>query len=327
MLRKIKNQSKLIIYIKSFLIALLIWLLAEQYIGCHSQSLQPGQYAEDPVLFWKFVPGYSDGNNPDKCYTINSFNMRENDDDISHPSIMMLGDSCTFGTDVAQDKTIAVFLQSIIQKKTNTDFRVYNAGCPGYSSLQSLNFYKRLAPKYKPDIVIIANLYGDAGSDYTKDMDRLPKAPMLFIKNLLWNSHIYKKLRTLYIPQKKQTQQNHVPCRVTPQEYCANVQKIIKLGEKYNAKLFVIVYYPRPNNPKDDFSNANYRDYAEKLCGNHTVMIDLLSGWKQQKKVTAGCFSDHMHPTAKGCELIAEDIAEIILKRKEFKEICQENKN
>ncbi len=323
--RKKKNQPKLIVYTKSFILALLIWLFAEQYIGCGSQSLQPGQYIEDPILFWKFAPGCSGGDNADKCYTINSFNMRANDDEISHPSIMMLGDSCTFGANVAQDKTIAEYLQRIIKKKSNTNFKVYNAGCPGYSSLQSLHYFKRLAPVFKPEILIIANLYGDMGSDYTKDIDRLPKAPMIFIKKILWKSHIYKIMRTFCVPQKKTARENAVPCRVSPQEYYANVREIIELGKKFNAKLFIITYYPRPYNPKDDFSNARYRKYAEKLCGIHTLLIDLFTEWKQQGRDTSGCFSDHMHPTAKGDELIAEDLAEDITQREEFKELCHEN--
>ncbi|MCR5662840.1 MAG: SGNH/GDSL hydrolase family protein [bacterium] len=322
MLRKIKNQSKLIIYTKSFLLALLIWLFAEQYIGCNSQSLKPGHYIEDPILFWKFAPGISHGENADKSYTINSYNMRANNDDISHPSIMMLGDSCTFGADVAQDKTIAAFLQRIINQKAHTDFKVYNAGCPGYSSLQSLNYFKLLAPKFKPDIVIIANLYGDAGGDYIKDIDRLPKAPMIFIKKLLWKSHIYKKMRTILIPQKKKTDEKAVPCRVSPQEYYSNVQGIIELGKKFNAKLFIITYYPRPYTPQDNFSNASYKEYAEKLRGGHTLLIDLFTEWKKQGRDTSGCFSDHMHPTGKGCELIAEDLAKTIMQREEFKELC-----
>ncbi len=321
---KCANKRRGPIYIKSILLAACIWLLTEQYISCRIAKPFPAQYTEDPVLFWKLAPGYAAGHNINESYTINSYNMREEDDNVEHPSLMMIGDSCTFGANVAPRQTIPAFLQKKLQQESGTKIRVYNAGCPGYSTQQSLLFFKRLAPVYKPNILIIANIYGDSGSDYMKDSERLPKEPLLTIKYLLWQSNIYRLLRSMMQKPIRKSSYHRAICRVEPTEYYANIKHMIDLAEKYGSKLTIILYLPRPKMTNDDFSVERYEKYAKLLEDKHTIVLNLLNNWKQKNKGTPDCFYDNMHPTGKGCELIAEDLAEVIMQREEFKELCRE---
>ncbi|MCR5662424.1 MAG: SGNH/GDSL hydrolase family protein [bacterium] len=321
----IKIKKRISFYIKSFLLAVLILLLAEQYAYFNYPAIRSEHYSEDPVLFWKIarcLPG--ERVNP---YGIcNTYHMRENDDEVSHPSVMMLGDSCTYGVFVLPSKTIPGRLEEILRKDSGVPFRVYNAGCPGYSSQQSYYFLKRLAPVYKPDIIIVADYYGDIGYDYIKDIDRLPPEPLLTMKVLLWKSNVYRVLRAWYQTKfsysynSSSDKKTPKVMRVMPDEYYANVTKIKELGRKFNSCLTVITYYPKNgNNYIDDI----YVPSMKKLQDDHTVFVDLREIWNSKRQTKPDYFLDDMHFSEKGCEIVAGDLAEIIEGREEFKELCR----
>ncbi len=329
-----KNLKKRVfVYIKSFLLAVFILLLAEQYAYLNFPDMHDVYYGEDPVLFWQLARFYhikQDDSNKfrnrfRRVPICNSYHMREKDDEVSHPSIMMLGDSCTYGAGVHQSKTIPANLEKILRKESGVPFRVYNAGCPGYSSQQSYYFFKRLAPVYKPDIIIVASYYGDIGSEYIKDKDRLPPEPLLTMKVLLWKSCAYRTLRAWF--QEQFSSSNNKPVnvwRVPPDDYYANVKKLKKVGRKYNSSLIIITYYPCNRKNKED---DKYSPYMIKLQDDHTVFVNLRKIWKERGKNTPGLFLDNIHPSDKGCELIAEDLAEAIVEREEFKELCRRYSN
>ncbi|MCR5662425.1 MAG: SGNH/GDSL hydrolase family protein [bacterium] len=287
--------------------------------------MRSAHYGEDPVLFWKIARPFA-GERIDPYEICNSYYIREKDDEISHPSIMMLGDSCTYGAGVHPSKTIPAYLENILRKESGVPFRVYNAGCPGYSTQQSYYLFKRLAPVYKPDIIIVTNYYGDIGKDYIKDSDRLPPEPLLTMKVLLWKSCVYRTLRTWF--QEKFFHSNDSSSgdksqkvmRVPPNEYYSNVQKIKELGKNYNSCLTIITYYPyNGENKEDDL----YPPYMRKLQDEHTIFVDLRKIWNTNRKITPELFLDYIHFSGKGCELVAEDLAEAIEGREEFKELCQ----
>ncbi|MCR5662422.1 MAG: hypothetical protein K6G50_09895 [bacterium] len=251
--------------------------------------------------------------------------MREKDDEICHPSIMMLGDSCTYGFKLQQSESIPACLENILRTNCGVPFRVYNAGVPGYSSQQSLYFFKRLAPVYKPDIIIVADFYGDSGCDYIKDSDRLLPEPLLTMKVFLWKSCAYRTLRVWFQNKilSSENKQMHVR-RVPPDAYYTNVKKIKALGKKYNSCLTIITYYPyRGSNAENDM----YPPYMKKLEDEHTIFVSLREIWKGKRKTQSDYFIDDIHFSGKGCEVVAGDLAEIIEGRDEFKELCQRYSN
>ncbi|MCR5662423.1 MAG: SGNH/GDSL hydrolase family protein [bacterium] len=330
----LKLKKRVPVYIKSLLLAVFILLLAEQYAYLNFPEMRSAHYGEDPVLFWRLscplpnqmISKYDLGwyYHKDPYEICNSYNMREKDDEICHPSIMILGDSCTYGIGVHPSKAIPGQLEKILRKESGVPFRVYNAGCPGYSSQQSYYFFKRLAPVYKPDIIIVADYYGDSGCDYIKDSDRLPPEPLLTMKVLLWKSCAYRTLRAWF--QKIISSSEEMPMealRVLPDEYYANVNKIKRLGKKYNSSLIIITYYPCNGGNLED---GKYLPYMEKLQDEHTVLIKLRTIWNNKRQIKSEYFLDNIHFSEKGCELVAEDLAEAIEDREEFKELCRRYK-
>lgn len=77
-----------------------------------------------------------------------------------HPDklrIVVLGDSFTFGDDVSDDETYCHFLEERLP-----DTEVINMGVHGYGHDQMLILLEEQGVRYRPDIVILGFLYGDA---------------------------------------------------------------------------------------------------------------------------------------------------------------------
>jgi lysophospholipase L1-like esterase len=125
-------------------------------------------YAPDPVLYWKLKPNQN-------CYTkidrkpvhINSQGTRGAEFSVVKPAntirIVSLGDSRTFGWGVAEAETYSGLLEKMLQERVGTSrkIEVINAGVNAYSFPQMHAYFKSVALKYSPDMVIVggANLW------------------------------------------------------------------------------------------------------------------------------------------------------------------------
>ncbi len=86
-------------------------------------------------------------------------------------TILILGDSFTFGAGVNYEETWpSVFERNI---KTAGQFRVINAGVPGYDTRTELIYLERLYSQIQPDVVILAFLPNDVFTNKPVDRDRL----------------------------------------------------------------------------------------------------------------------------------------------------------
>jgi hypothetical protein len=133
-------------------------------------------YEPDPVLYWKLKPGQN-------CYTkidrkpvhINSLGTRGPEFNPAKPPhtirILSLGDSKTFGWGLTEKEAYSGLLERLLQEKAGPGrkIEVINAGVNAYSYPQMQAYFKNVALKYSPDMVIIgdANLwtqFSDANS-------------------------------------------------------------------------------------------------------------------------------------------------------------------
>jgi lysophospholipase L1-like esterase len=67
----------------------------------------------------------------------------------SHPRVLAVGDSMTFGEGVTDGQTYSAVLERTLGA------RVDNAGVPGYSSAQMLGRLRRYLPTLRPDVVVM----------------------------------------------------------------------------------------------------------------------------------------------------------------------------
>ncbi len=313
-MRKFLKTSRII---KSLLLAVSILALIDQFAA--NNCFQNSEYLEDPELFWRHSPGYHQCAAPGKFFIINSLGLREPDNKIEHPSIMMLGDSCTFGMDVSEGETIDAYLENIINKQGKSRIRVYNAGCSGYSSLQMLSLFRHIAPLYKSDIVFCAPLYGDTDFSDITDKSRLSGGILLTVRKILWKSGIYRFLTSQSHPQPDCAAPfTGNAIRVSPEEYRENIGRIRELAENNGSKLFIILFYPRPLQNRYDCREGKYKEAALSLQNEHTIVIDLLEKWDLTGDSRKDLFLDILHPNSQGYKKAAEDIYSILSSRQEY---------
>ncbi len=114
-------------------------------------------FRKDPHLHWKLRPsarveflGQSVEINSQGCRTPPPATDHRGSDPAR--TLVCLGDSTTFGWQVAAQESFPARLESLL---ANESWRVINAGVPGYSSLQVRLQAERWLPRWQPEVVVI----------------------------------------------------------------------------------------------------------------------------------------------------------------------------
>lgn len=109
--------------------------------------------------------------------------------------ILCLGDSWTFGANVAQDETYPRQLEHVLERRFPTvRFEVLNLGVLGYTSFQGRELLESSAIHWQPDFVIIGFGMND-GSVGFRDKDVVGPQPRLAVGRLVERSEVLKLLR------------------------------------------------------------------------------------------------------------------------------------
>ena len=202
----------------------------------HEQLIQvmglPGLNATmefDPDRFWRLRQELRDlriaGTIRDQKieFTVNTHGGLRNaliDPVKSKPRILALGDSCTFGLGVNDDKTWPVQLQSLLDAK-GLDAEVINGGVPGYTSYQGLRFLETQGLKMKPDIVVVCFGFNDSDTwASTSDLKMAENQSLRSMDRTLANSRLYYAFQKLLRGGgTRPNQQKEKRPRLTPEEY------------------------------------------------------------------------------------------------------------
>jgi len=177
-------------------------------------------YEPDPVLYWKLKPRQD-------CYTkidrkpvhINSLGTRGPEFSPAKPPntirILSLGDSKTFGWGLTEKEAYSGVLETLLQEKAGTSrkIEVINAGVNAYSYPQMQAYFKNVALKYSPDMVIIgdANLwtqFSDANSpEFVKKFMMRVRLKNFLRRFAMYHyvvevklKEVYERQRTRFIP-------------------------------------------------------------------------------------------------------------------------------
>jgi len=205
----------------------------------------------DPDLFWRLRPRANY-----KGMSINSLGFRgkeflkEKDKNVIR--IITMGDSCTLGVGVPDEKTYSSLLENILNKQVRSTkiYEVINAGVAGYSSLQGLRYFKNEIMSYKPDIITL--YYGLNDYIYTsgpsdKDIVKI-NTWVVHVDNVLRKSRLYsfvsKKLKILMAASKFPPNRH-----VEESDFKRNLEKIIVTARKSGIKVLLIKLPLRPDIP------------------------------------------------------------------------------
>lgn len=172
-------------------------------------------YEPDPVLFWKLKPNQD-------CYTkidrrpvhVNSQGTRGAEfTPVKPPNtirVVSLGDSKTFGWGLGDSETYSSLLEEMLQKQAGQQRKVeiINAGVNAYSYGQMLAYFRQVALRYSPDMVIIgdANLWTQFSENSSPEFVR-QFMNRVRLKNFLRRFAAYHyvvevKLREIYATQR-----------------------------------------------------------------------------------------------------------------------------
>lgn len=116
--------------------------------------------------------------------------------------IMLLGPSFAFGAGVDYEDTWGTILGNLLQRQTQKNIRVINAGVPSLGDYHVLRRAQRLIPQYQPDLVIFIKYFPGIGQ-YPPDTLRCTPDGYLVRKEEYWVSYVKKSAIVYWLFQLK----------------------------------------------------------------------------------------------------------------------------
>jgi lysophospholipase L1-like esterase len=284
-----------------------------------------GQYltSDDPELLWGPRPG---------AESVNSAGLRgaEVAAEKTRPRLLVLGDSITWGIELADDETIPVRLQARLAEAGH-EVEVLNGGVSGYNTIQEARRLELLAPRLDPDHVVLLFCINDVDP-----LDGLPEGIHRFARRddaaealqlvhgarlqsrlqrkLMSRSHLYRLLHeTLVQRPKPKTAGNRPDDDIVLDVVAAGLNRIAAVATKHGFEVTVVTVpvlkdlgpdYPHLRLHADVLALARERGFDT---------LDLLPITIEAVREEPRMLSlpgDPLHPNAEGAALFAEAIAE-----------------
>lgn len=294
-----------------------------------------GPYDRDRLLFWKLQPNEFDEVNAKGYRGV----MRSYDKPNGVLRLIIIGDSCAYGSMAENKDTYAYLLEAKLNSLHKGTFEVINAGVPGYSSLQGLRYLRNELIKYHPDMVLVGFGFNDLCEAVGKKDSDIALMPSFFItiNNKLSAFKFYKLLKQVtfrlksifyHISQSKAAitlAENAIPLdkmadldfwvraqnqrlayaptrRVPPEDFVKNINDIVDIGKKNN---FSVILLTLPSIDDRFGYGPLLRLFSKKY---NIPLIDLISEFKNRKANTQPYFIDNNHYNEEGHRLVAEII-------------------
>ena len=304
---------------------LVIWNPAKD----REMRAQGNLFTYDPLLFWKPKPGAQVV--PFTGERINSLGLRDweiKPKKAGEIRILCLGDSSTFGFDLPRHQAYPSRLENRLANALPNPIRVINAGVIGYSSYQGLVLLKQLL-RLKPDIVTIA--FGACNDFFPVALPDNEKAKLTRRFRLLDSFALTRLLRDILWSD---TPGNEGPVysRVSLPQFKQNINSMVALCRAHGAAAIIISphrllhiennylaffqenawYRPELFQPA---GLAAYSQALEDIANAHKLpFVDIRRIFRSHPRNGADLFLDAFHPNPAGHLLIAEKIAEQVLR-------------
>ncbi len=168
------------------------------------------------------------------------------------PTIVCMGNSCTFGWGVEANETYASHLEEIMRSRSGRrDIRVVNAGTPGYTTFQGLRFLEERLPVAgdargargagyahgahelhgagRIDYAVFSYGFNDSRKATRSDASLAESQRTLLHRTtkLLERLHTYRFLRNVLPENAVPRNRERATPRVSPEEYGANLRALI----------------------------------------------------------------------------------------------------
>jgi lysophospholipase L1-like esterase len=212
--------------------------------------------------------------------------------------ILSIGDSCTWGWTLAQDKAYPQVLQRLLDEKAARGrYRVINAGRPGYTSYQGMVYLREQGLALDPKIVLIAFGFNDVmpHGDVEESIARQRRAMPVILADdyLLTHSHLWMLLRRYTAGAKPPS----VPRAATPEKYQYNLTEMVRLTRAHGATPILVNFWAKPRRP------SPYWAALHAVASDLDVPLIEYSGPRL----------DVIHPTREGATQLARQLLDRLL--------------
>jgi len=209
-----------------------------------------------PSLSYEFVP-LCHGELSGTTFRTNSLATRGDEPHPDRPRrVVALGDSCTWGWAVAQDETYPVKLQRLFDAENAAPaVDVINAGVPGWTSYQGVEYLREQAAGLHPSVVIIGFGFNDQfeSGDIAQQIaqERRYRHLVYLDDFLLDRSMTYRWARW----RAAESDEAAKEARVSPEAYRANLTAMVQITRNENATPVLLSFWT-PRGVHGDYRQA-----------------------------------------------------------------------
>jgi lysophospholipase L1-like esterase len=244
--------------------------------------------------------------------------------------LLFLGSSVTFGWGVPADKVFPELVRKGLEASfSGVAFESLNAGVPGYSSFQGLQYLKWIFPRYEPDVVVAEFGINDGTMAVGKADKAWQPGPWDAIRPAIRNSgwgRLMLKVFGSFIKgpdvvnrrqTRRQAQQNFyrmsvtgTMTRVVPEDFRANLDKMAALCREQGALFFVLI-----PNIFNEYGNKELLPVVNILTPHAIPVFDVLSALSPQELESMFLPYDEGHLSRAGHRLVADYIVDFLKPR------------
>jgi lysophospholipase L1-like esterase len=195
---------------------------------------------------------------------------------------------------------------------------VFNTSVPGYTSLQGRRLFSERIVQYGPDVVVIDYGWNDHWQSGNGIPDKLQRPLPAWMVKLLERSYLAGWLHTELQRRKQEDYQDVGPpetARVSPQDYVHNLETIVSVARQRG---MMVILSTAPYLERGQHWLAVHRQYNElsrQVAAREGVyLLDLVSTFRARPELFAEPDQDQVHIGRRGARLVAQGLAEIILR-------------
>ena len=314
-----------------FLGSLLTMIFAEFALSRSSLiDSPPGQHRRSETRAFEQTPGFKGRDKLGNPIVINSRGLREEEYPLEKPEgvyrILVLGDSVTFGENVAAEESFPEQMQLLLNEvRTEPKVEVLNAGVRGYNTYQELLMLKEVGLPYDLDLVIVCYVVNDADPFSNQAGLINPKYKRLialkeFVKQ---HSYLYAFLNRLFVLAKTRTKPGNVEETTLGHfseddpGWLASYASLDEIKQVTGARgvRFILAVMPQLKGLKagDAYPERNQRIHDRILNAGRELgidTVDLLPALQGHDPEDLKIFPhDALHPNPLGHRLMAEKLS------------------
>jgi lysophospholipase L1-like esterase len=273
----------------------------------------------DPRLFWVLKPrlnawrvnGNFESSPVDFCFSTTDARLRAMPElpGTERYRVLAVGDSCTFGFGVDDDKSWPAQLQTLLNAERTEGFvRVINAGVPGYTSFQGLQYLKDYGLALEPSLVIVSFWVNDEVPSFSiSDEQRAAQYARIGYDSPLMYSRFYVGLKQLVrntsLPSWKV---NTSRPRLTEEEYEGTLKAICETCGANGVPVVLFMWPPKFQTILHARS-LGYQLVAEKVASS--VGAPFVSLVPEFNASPQKVYVDSIHGNETGCSIAARRLA------------------